>query len=218
MTDAGEGSVHHDPFRHTLGIECRKGIAYHIANVVSDEGDFLDSHLIEDCSHVPSLGGLFVTAFGMGGQAHATEIRNDDSVVFDQWFGERYPHIPRVAEAMQQEYRRALTTDPNILGASAYRHLPGAKGVRPDADRSVRCRRQGCKCRGEGRQRCGTPPGSEEERSRVCSRGLKGQLERRFFTLPPQRRSPTHTTTKVRSPGLHQISAHGHYADSRNAI
>jgi hypothetical protein len=32
--------------------------------------------------------------------------------------------------------RRALTADPNILGASAYRHLPGAKGVRPDADRS----------------------------------------------------------------------------------
>src|SRR6516162_9695274 len=43
----------------------------------------------------------------MGRQAHATEIRNDDSVVFDQYFGERYPHISRVAEAMQQEHRRA---------------------------------------------------------------------------------------------------------------
>src|SRR6516162_8064214 len=155
MTDAGETSDHPDPFRHTLGIECRKGIAYHIANVVSDEGDFLDSHLIEDCSHVPSLGGLFVTAFGMGGQAHTTEIRDDDSVVFDQWFGERYPHISRVAEAMQQEHRRALTIDPNILGASADRHLPGAKGVRPYADRRVGRRRPGCKHRCEGRQRCG---------------------------------------------------------------
>src|SRR6516225_10834661 len=66
MTDAREGSVHHNPFRHTLGIKRRKGIADHIANVVSDESDFLDSQLIEDCSQVPSLGGLFVTAFGMG--------------------------------------------------------------------------------------------------------------------------------------------------------
>ena len=101
------------------------------------------------------LGGLFVTGFGMGRQAHATEIRNDDSVVFDQYFGEGYPHISRVAEPMQQEHRRALTADPNILGASAYRHLPGAKGVRPDADRCVGCRRPGCKRRCEGRQRCG---------------------------------------------------------------
>src|SRR6516165_12109629 len=128
MTDAGEGSVDQNPFRYTLGIKRCKGIADHIANVVSDEGDFLDSQLIEDCSHVPSLGGLFVTAFGMGRQAHATEIRNDDS--FDQCFGERYPQISGIAEAMQQEQRRALTADPNILGASAYRHLLGAKGVR----------------------------------------------------------------------------------------
>src|SRR5215469_16647577 len=155
MTDAGEGSVHHNPFRHLQGIKRRKGIADHIANVVSDEGDFLDSQFTEDCSHVPSLCGLFVTAFGMGRQAHATEIRNDDSVVFDQCLSERYPHISRVAETMQQEHRRALTADPNILGASAYRHLPGAKGVRPDADRSAGCQRPGCKRRCEGGQRCG---------------------------------------------------------------
>src|SRR6516165_4978152 len=77
------------------------------------------------------------------------------SAVFDQCFSERYPHISRVAETMQQEHHRALTADPNILGATAYRHLPSAKGVGPDADRSMGCRRPGYKRRGEGRQRCG---------------------------------------------------------------
>src|SRR6516225_6022267 len=156
-----------------------------------------------------------LTAFGMGRQAHPTEIRNDDSVVFDQCFGERYPHISCVAEAMQQEHRSAVTTDPNILGASAYLHLPGAKGVRPDADRSVGCRRPGCKRRGEGRQRYGTPRGSEEERSRACSRALEGLLECGFFTLPPQSRRPRKIPAKVQFTRLHQISQHGHYADNR---
>jgi hypothetical protein len=116
---------------------------------------------------------------------------------------------------MQQEHRRALTTDPNILGASAYRHLPGAKRVRPEAHRSAGCRRPGCKRRCEGRQRRGTPPGSEEERSRVRSRGLKGLLECGFFTLPPESRRPRKIPAKVQFPHLHQISKHGHYADNR---
>ena len=112
--------------------------------------------------------------------------------LFDGWVADcplvfTSPNAPRKREpgsGRRPQHRSAVTADPNILGASAYRHLPGAKGVRPDADRSVGRRRPGCKRRGEGRQRYGTPRGSEEERSRACSRALEGLLDDKVDVAP----------------------------------
>jgi hypothetical protein len=38
----------------------------------------------------------------MGRQAHASQVGNDDSVVFSERIGERPPHIAGVAEAVKK--------------------------------------------------------------------------------------------------------------------
>ena len=50
----------------------RKGVAHHVTDLVGDEGDFLEPELIQNGGEVPSLRHLFVTALGMGRQAHAS--------------------------------------------------------------------------------------------------------------------------------------------------
>ena len=69
---------------------------------MGDESDFLESKLIQNCGEVPSLRDLFVTAFGMGRQAHASQVGNDYGVIFNEGFRERHPHVASVAEAMEK--------------------------------------------------------------------------------------------------------------------
>jgi hypothetical protein len=66
VADPRQWHVHHDPFCYALWKLCRKGVAHHVADVVGNEGDFLQPKLIENDGEVPSLRDLFVTALGMG--------------------------------------------------------------------------------------------------------------------------------------------------------
>ncbi len=69
---------------------------------MGDEVDFLDSQLVQDCGEVAGLRGLFVSALGMGRQAHATQVGNGDGMGFHQPLGQWHPHIAGITEAMEQ--------------------------------------------------------------------------------------------------------------------
>jgi hypothetical protein len=102
---------------------------------VGDEGDFLEPKLIQNRGEVPSLRDLFVTVFGMGRQAHASQVGNDDSVVFNERIGERHPHIAGIAEAMKKQDGRSLAAEANVLSAASHRYLLGTKSLRPNVNR-----------------------------------------------------------------------------------
>ena len=51
---------------------------------MGDESDFLEPKLIQNADEVSSLRDLFVTALGMGRQAHASQVGNDDCVIFNE--------------------------------------------------------------------------------------------------------------------------------------
>ena len=98
----GSGTSITTHLEHALRKQRGKSVTDHVADVVGDESDFLESKLIQNCGEVPSLRDLFVTAFGMGRQAHASQVGNDDCVIFNEDFRERHPHIASVAEAMEK--------------------------------------------------------------------------------------------------------------------
>jgi hypothetical protein len=75
------------------GNSAARGVTHHVAYVVRNEGNFLDSKLVQHGSEVSSPCELFVAAFGMGRQTHATQVWNDDGMVFNQRIGKRHPHI-----------------------------------------------------------------------------------------------------------------------------
>src|SRR5262249_5594268 len=102
--------------------------------------------LIQNCGEVPSLRDLFVTAFGMRRQAHASQVGNDDCVIFNEGFRERDPHIASVPEAMEKKDGGPLAADADVLTAASHRHLLCIKRLRPRAnshdDPRARCRRR----------------------------------------------------------------------------
>jgi hypothetical protein len=55
------------------------------------------------------------------------KIGNDRRVVLDQDRGQRLPHVSRVAETVQQQHRRPLAADADILRATGHLHLLLAK-------------------------------------------------------------------------------------------
>jgi hypothetical protein len=74
-------------------------------------------------------------------QAHTEQVGDDDGVVFHQNLSERNPHVAGVAKPVQQQDRRAMTTDPDVLSAAANRHLLAVKSGGPGLDGSMyRCR------------------------------------------------------------------------------
>ena len=102
---------------------------------MGDESDFLEPKLIQNADEVSSLRDLFVTALGMGRQAHASQVGNDDGVVFNERIGERHPHIAGVAEAMKKQDGRSFAAEANVLRAVRHRHLLCSKRLRPSANR-----------------------------------------------------------------------------------
>jgi hypothetical protein len=71
----------------------------------------------------------------MGRQAHAAQVGNDDSVIFNQRLGEGHPHIAGVVEAMKKQDGRSSAAEANVLSPASHRHLLCSKRFRPRANR-----------------------------------------------------------------------------------
>jgi hypothetical protein len=117
VADSGQGCIHDHPFRDALRIERGECVAHHIADVVGDESGVPDVQTIQDRGEVVRLSDFFVTTFRVGRKTHPAQIGNDDSVILDQAHGQREPHVPGIAEAVQKEDGRTLAADTDILSA-----------------------------------------------------------------------------------------------------
>jgi hypothetical protein len=135
VADPRQWRVHDDPSCHALRELGRQRVAHHVADVVGDKGKVPEPELIEDGGEVPRLRHLFVAGFGMGRQAHAAQVGNDDGVIADQRVRERHPHVAGVAEAVEKQDGRSFAANADVLAAARHRHLPCVEGAGPGANR-----------------------------------------------------------------------------------
>src|ERR1700720_4633570 len=60
VANSGKRRIHDDPSRHSRGIERRKGVTDHVADVVGDKGNVLHAEFVQNAGEVARLSGLFV--------------------------------------------------------------------------------------------------------------------------------------------------------------
>ncbi len=97
---------------------------------------------VENGDEVARLGDLLVSAFGMRRQAHAAQIGNDHRVILDQIAASGSHMSPVSPKTVQQQHRRPLAADADILRAARHRHLLRAEARREGLNLGGgRCRR-----------------------------------------------------------------------------
>ena len=76
----------------------------------------VDLQRIEHAGDVAGLGLLVEAAGGLGGEAHAAQVRHDHGVVARQVGRQRRPHVAGLAIAVQQDYRRPGAAEAHMNG------------------------------------------------------------------------------------------------------
>src|SRR6478672_13877029 len=110
-----------------MTIECRKGVADHIADVMSNEGGAINLQLIENSRYVLALRFLVVAAGWPSGEPHTAEIGDDHPVIADQVFCERHPHVAGLAVPVQQHDRRPRPPNAYMQLGAVRRDVLGTK-------------------------------------------------------------------------------------------
>ena len=97
---------------------------------------------IHHARDIDSLILLRVADIGMRRQPHTTKIRYHDGVIFDQYRGERRPHVSSIPKTVQQNHCRPLPADPyKETGSVGLDHLR-MKDLWKCLDRRKRGRRE----------------------------------------------------------------------------
>ena len=128
VAEPGQRGVHHHPAGDAVAVLRGERVADHVADIVGHQRDgSADAELLEHRGHVPGLALLVVPGLGMRREAHAAKIGHDDRVILDQPSGERRPHVPAVAEPVEQQDRRALAPHTHVDDRSRDRDFLGVE-------------------------------------------------------------------------------------------
>src|ERR1700687_4292445 len=77
----GSGASIRPPAHDAIRISRGESVAHHVADIMGDKVGFPDPELVEHTRNIASLGFLVIAVLGMRREAHAPQVRNDDSVI-----------------------------------------------------------------------------------------------------------------------------------------
>src|SRR5208283_3302493 len=98
-------------------------------DVVGNQRGGFDLKDIEYARNVAALCFLVVTAGRLVGESHSAQVWSDNRVVGLQRFGERRPHVSRLAITVQQNDGRARAANAGIKVRPVRRDLSLPKGL-----------------------------------------------------------------------------------------